>query len=48
MSEVDRFGMETVDAITHLVRANYYLHALVVLCSAIDALAWASIPSGDD
>src|SRR5438128_1331218 len=47
MSEVDRFGMATVDAITHLVRANHYLHALVILYSTIDTLAWASISSGD-
>jgi hypothetical protein len=47
MGEVDRFGMQTVDALTTLVRANHYSHALILLYSGIDALAWASLPSGD-
>jgi hypothetical protein len=47
MGEVDRFGMQTVQALTTLVRANHYSHAPILLYSAIDALAWASLPSGD-
>jgi hypothetical protein len=39
--------MQTVDALTTLVRANHYFHALILLYSAIDALAWASLSSGD-
>ena len=47
MNEVDQFGMQAIDAIKHLVVANRYLQALVVLYSAIDTLAWASLSSGD-
>ena len=39
--------MQTVDAIKTLVVANRYVQALVVLYSAIDTLAWASLASGD-
>ena len=47
MTGIDRFGIETVDAISHLVKANRYLQALVILYSAIDTLAWASRKEGD-
>ena len=44
---MDRFRFETVDAIRHLAGAGYYTQALVLLYSAIDALAWAALPTGD-
>ena len=47
VSEIAQFGLETVDAISHLVKANRYLQALVVLYSAIDTLAWATCSGGD-
>ena len=47
MNAVDHFGMQTVDAIKHLVVANRYVQALIVLYSAIDTLAWSSLESGD-
>lgn len=39
--------MDTVDAVTELVKANHYVQALVVLYSAIDTLAWSSRDAGD-
>lgn len=39
--------METVDAVTVLVRAGHYTHALILLYSAIDVLSWVNRPSGD-
>jgi hypothetical protein len=39
--------METVDAVTVLVRAGYYTQALILLYSAIDALSWVNRASGD-
>ncbi|HEX8454948.1 MAG TPA: hypothetical protein VF647_22920 [Longimicrobium sp.] len=47
MGEVDEFGMQTLEALTTLIRANHYTQALILLYSAIDAVAWASLPSGD-
>lgn len=47
MNAIDQFGMETVDSITILFKANRNVQALVVLYSAIDTLAWASLSTGD-
>ncbi len=47
MNEINQFGMQTVDSVRHLVDANCYLQALIILYSAIDTLAWASLSSGD-
>lgn len=47
MNNIDQFAMETVDAISHLVRADRWLQALVLLYSAIDTLAWSNRNEGD-
>ena len=49
MNAIDQFGMDTVDAILSLIEKDNsrYLQALVLLYSAIDTLAWASLTSGD-
>jgi hypothetical protein len=47
LNGIDQFGMETVDAVTHLVKANCWVQALVILYSAIDTLAWLSREEGD-
>jgi hypothetical protein len=47
MSAIGRFTVDTVDAISKLVKENLYTQALVILYSAIDTLAWANLPSGD-
>jgi hypothetical protein len=47
MNAIEKFTVETVDAISKLVKENLYTQALIILYSAIDTLAWASLPSGD-
>jgi len=47
MNEIERFTVDTVDAIWQLVRAGRYTQTLVIIYSAIDTLAWASLSSGD-
>lgn len=47
MNTIDELGIDTVEAVTELVRANHYVQALVVLYSAIDTLAWSSRNAGD-
>jgi hypothetical protein len=39
--------MDTVNAITILIKANHYLQALVILYAAIDTFAWAIKTEGD-
>lgn len=47
MNNIDQFGMETLDAVVHLVKVNHCLQGLVVLYSAIDTFAWAGSNGGD-
>jgi hypothetical protein len=47
MNAIERFTVDTVDAISKLVKGNLYTQALIILYSAIDTLAWANLPSGD-
>jgi hypothetical protein len=47
MNAIERFTIETVDAISKLVMENLYTQALIILYSAVDTLAWANLPSGD-
>lgn len=47
MSQVARFILDTIDAISTLVKAGKWLQALVVLYSAIDTLAWSTRSGGD-
>src|SRR5262245_29678660 len=47
MDNLDRFSMETLESISILVKAGRYQQALIVLYSAIDTLAWCSLPTGD-
>ena len=47
MNAVERFTVDTVDAIAVLVKENLYTQALIILYSAIDTLTWANLPSGD-
>ena len=47
MNAIEKFTVDTVDAISKLVKENLYTQALIVLYSAIDTLAWADLPNGD-
>jgi hypothetical protein len=47
MIRIDQFGMETVDAVTVLIKANRYVQALVVLYAAIDTFAWSTAAADD-
>ncbi len=47
MTRIDQFGLDTVDAVAVLIKANRYLQALVILYAAIDTLAWSTRAAGD-
>lgn len=47
MNPIERFTVDTVDAVWQLVKENLYTQALVILYSAIDTLGWASLSAGD-
>jgi hypothetical protein len=47
MSQVARFAVDTVGALSALVKEGKWLQCLVVLYSAIDTLAWSTVPQGD-
>lgn len=47
MRTIAGFTLNTVDAISRLVKCNLYTQALIILYSAIDTLAWANLPNGD-
>jgi hypothetical protein len=44
---VARFVLDAVDAMSTLVKDGKWLQALIVLYSAIDTLAWSTLPDGD-
>jgi hypothetical protein len=47
MTKIADYGLNTLEAVTTLIRANHWMPALVVLYSGIDTLAWASLSTGD-
>lgn len=47
MTRIAQFGLQTLEAISCLIKANHYMQALVILYSAIDTLAWSTRSSGD-
>lgn len=47
MVKIDQFGLDTVNAVTLLIKANCYPQALVILYAAIDTLAWSTRTVGD-
>jgi hypothetical protein len=47
MNAIERFTVDTVDAISKLAKGNLYTQALVILYSAIDTLAWTNLPGRD-
>ena len=47
MTRIAEFGLQTLEAICSLIKANHYTQALIVLYSAIDTLAWSLRADGD-
>ncbi|MCK4410800.1 hypothetical protein KAV67_00815 [Candidatus Bipolaricaulota bacterium] len=47
MIRIAEFELQTLDAVSCLMKAKHYVQALVVLYSAIDTLAWSTRTSGD-
>ena len=47
MNALEGFTVQTVDAISKLIKGNLYTQALIILYSAIDTLTWANLPGGD-
>ena len=46
-NKIGEFGVQTLDAVSGLIKTNHYVQALVLLYSAIDTLAWSTRDQGD-
>ena len=47
MNAIDKFTIDTVGAISELVKEGFYTQALIILYSAIDTMAWINLSEGD-
>jgi len=47
MDSITSFTVDTVGVLTYLIKAEKYTQALIILYSAIDTMAWTSIPEGN-
>lgn len=47
MDSITSFTVDTAGVLTSLIKAGKYTQALIILYSAIDTMAWTSVPKGD-